>query len=275
MILNMRRVILFSPNGYVGKYIKENILKEDDLQLYSITRDSDWEQYKEDYDIMIYSAAITSARKETAEKYVEDNVVTAVAVINFCKLHHIKRIIYLSSDEIYGEINTDIVTEQAIMVNPNLYAATKYLAEKIILDSKIPFYILRLPGIVGGIWGNNFINRLMDSIQKNEPLALYNMNRKFNNILCIDDLTGFIIKLCLIKSDESSQIFLLGNAEKIELEKIVIYIKELYHSTSQISNIDTNSKRYFTLDVTKAVEYGYSSKKIKKIIDDLYQIQER
>lgn len=275
MILNMRRVILFSPNGYVGKYIKENILKEDDLQLYLITRDSDWEQYKEDYDIMIYSAAITSARKATAEKYVEDNVVTAVAVINFCKLHHIKRIIYLSSDEIYGEINTDIVTEKAIMVNPNLYAATKYLAEKIILDSKIPFYILRLPGIVGGIWGNSFINRLMDSIQKNEPIALYNMNRKFNNILCIDDLTGFIIKLCLIKSDESSQIFLLGNTEKIELEKIVIYIKELYHSISQISNIDTNNKRYFTLDVTKAVEYGYSSKKIKKIIDDLYQIQER
>lgn len=275
MILNMRKVILFSPNGYVGRYLKENILKEDDLQLYLITRDSDWEQYKDDYDIMIYTAAITSSRKETAEKYVQDNVVTAVAVINFCKVHHIKRIIYLSSDEIYGEINTDIVTEQAIMINPNLYAATKYLAEKIIMDSKIPFYILRLSGIVGGIWGNNFINRLMGSIQKNEPIALYNMNRKFNNILHIDDLTAFIIKLCLIKSDNSSQIFLLGNTEKVELEKIVFYIKELYHSTSQISNIDTNSRRYFTLDVTKAVEYGYSSKKIKKIIDDLYQIQER
>lgn len=270
----MKKVILFSPKGYVGGFIKERIIEEKNIKLHEMSRNSDLEQYKEDYDIMIYSAAITSARQETADKYIQDNVVTAILIVNFCREHHIKRIIFLSTDEIYGELNIDMVSEKAVMINPNIYATTKYLAEKIIIESGIPYYILRLPGVVGRIWGKNFIYNLMTRIRNNEHIKLYNMDRKFNNILDVDDLTKFIVKLCNCENKDKSEIFLLGNIEKIDLKEVVSYIKELYHSVSQISNVDMDQKRYFTLDVTKAVEYGYSSKKISAIIDELYQIQE-
>ncbi len=268
-----KKVILFSSNGYVGSFIKEKIQKESNIQLYEMVRGSDWKQYGDDYDVMIYSAAITSNRHETVEKYVQDNVVMAVSVINFCREHHVKRIIYLSSDEIYGELNTDIVTEKAVMVNPNLYAATKYLAEKIVIESRMPYYILRMPGIVGRTWGKNFIYNLMRRIEDGESIEVYNADRKFNNILDIDDLTKFLVVLCNLDSSSKNEIFLLGNTEKIELKEVVAYMKKLYNSTSQISSIDTDSKRYFTLDITKAVEYGYTSKKIRTIIDELYQIK--
>lgn len=271
----MKSIILFSPNGYVGGFIRDRITMEKDLKLHLMSRDSDWTQFRENYDVMIYSAAITSARQETAEKYVQDNVMTAVRIVGFCKEHNIKRIIYLSSDEIYGDLNTDTVTERAIMVNPNLYASTKYLAERIIIESKIPFFILRLPGVVGRRWGKNFIYRLMDRIRNNELLILYNIDRKFNNILDVDDLTEFIMRLCKNKDIDRSEIFLLGNTEKIELVKIVSYIKKLHHSTSEIQNTDTDNKRYFTLNVTKAVTYGYCSKSIMTILDELYEIQKR
>lgn len=274
MCTRMRKVILFSPNGYVGGFIKERILEETNIRLYEMTRDSWLEQENEDFDVMIYSAGITSARHETADKYVQDNVVTAISLMNFCREHRVKRILYLSSDEIYGELNTDIVSERAIMVNPNLYAATKYLAEKIIIDSGIPYFILRLPGIVGKVWGKNFIYSLMDRVKKNENIELYNLNRRFNNILDIDDLIKFLIILCNDENADKNEIFLLGNMEKIVLSDIVFYIKNLYRSKSVIHNIDTDQKRYFTLDVTKAVEYGYSSKEIWAILNELYQIQE-
>ena len=268
----MRKVILFSPNGYVGSAIKARIQEENNIQLFELTRDSDLNQYKENYDILIYSAAITSGRHENADKYVQDNVVTAVTMVDFCREHNVQRIIYLSSDEIYGELNTDVVTERTVMVNPNIYATTKYLAEKIIMESEIPYYILRLPGIVGAVWGKNFIYGLMERISRNEDIELYNLGRNFNNILDIDDLTGFITILCDEKNKDKSEIFLLGNEEKIKLQEVVEHIKKLYNSTSGIGNVDTDLKRYFTLDVTKAVEYGYSSKAIKAIIDELYQI---
>ncbi len=274
MVIKMKKIILFSPNGYVGGFIKRKFQEEQKVWIYEITRDSDWENYEEEYDIMIYSAAITSARHEAADKYVQDNVVAAVSIMGFCKEHHVKRVIYLSSDEIYGEINTDVVTEKAIMVNPNLYAVTKYLAEQIIIDSGIPYYILRLPGIVGRIWGRNFIYNLMDKIQNNEPIELYNMDRKFNNIVDIDDLTAFISRLCDVEEYSKSEIFLLGSLDSVALKDIVSYIKILCNSTSVIHNVNSDKKRYFTLDVTKAKEYGYSAKKIKTIIKELHQMQE-
>ncbi len=272
--MKMKKIVLFSPNGYVGGFVKLGLQKEKDIQLYEMTRDNTMAHVYIDYDILIYSASITSERHETADKYVQDNVVTAVAMVDFCKKHNIKRIIYFSSDEIYGDLNTDMVTERAVMVNPNLYATTKYLAEKIIMESGIPNYILRFPGIVGRVWRKNFIYNLMNKIKNNEEVELYNLDRKFNNIVDIDDLVRFIIGICKRQDSLESEIFLLGNVESMKLNDIVLYIKNLYESTSPIYNVHTDAKRCFTLDVTKAEKYGYCSKKIKTILDELYQIQE-
>lgn len=266
----MKKIILFSPKGYVGGYIKKKILNERQMQYFEITRDSNLDQYQGDYDVMVYSAAV---RYADADKYVQDNVEAAIAMVNFCKKHHVKRIIYLSSDAIYGEIHTDIVTERAVMVNPGTYGVTKYLAEKIIIESGIPYYILRMPGIVGGSWSDAFLCRLMDSIRNNETVKLYNINREFNNVLHIDDLTKFIVLLSNRTNSGKSEIFLLGNTEKIKLQELAIYIKGLYDSTSQIKDAGAGSKKYFTLDVAKAAEYGYSSKKITEIAEELYKMQ--
>lgn len=270
----MKKVLLFSPNGYVGSFIKERLAKEKDIQLYEMTRDSGLDPYQMSYDILIYSASVTSARRETADKYVQDNVVTAVSMMDFCKKYHVKRIIYLSSDEVYGELNVDRVSDRTVMVNPNIYAVTKYLAEKIIIESEIPYFILRLPGIVGRIWGRNFIYGLMEKIKNNSQIDLYNLDREFNNILDVDDLTQFIATLCSSLDSCESEILLLGNTEYVKLAEVVSYMKELYQSTSVIHSVDTDCKRYFTLDVAKAIEYGYHSKKWMTIIDDLYKILE-
>ena len=265
----MKKIVLFSPSGYVGGFLKERIQLEKDIKLYEITRESDLAQYKENYDAMIYSAAVSQA---TVSKYVQDNVVTALAMVSFCREHGIKRIIYLSSDSIYGQVNVEMVTERAVMVEPDLYGVTKYLAEKIVAESGIPYYILRLPGVVGRVWRENFISSLFEKIAGNKNVELYNADRDFNNILDIDDLTEFIVRLCSYESRDGSNIFLLGNTEKMKLEIIAKYIKELYQSDSQINSVSSDSKRYFTLNVDKAVAYGYFSKSIKTIIGELYQL---
>ena len=265
----MKKIVLFSPSGYVGGFLKERIQLEKDIKLYEITRESDLAQYKENYDAMIYSASVSRA---TVSKYVQDNVVTALAMVSFCREHGIKRIIYLSSDSIYGQVNVEMVTERAVMVEPDLYGVTKYLAERIVAESGIPYYILRLPGVVGRVWRENFISSLFEKIAGNKNVELYNADRDFNNILDIDDLIEFIVRLCSYESRDGSDIFLLGNTEKMKLEIIAKYIKELYQSDSQINSVSSDSKRYFTLNVDKAVAYGYFSKSIKTIIGELYQL---
>ena len=107
----------------------------------------------------------------------------------------------------------------------------------------------------------------------NEYIELYNLEKYFNNLLYIDDLIKFIVLLCSREEDHRTEIFLLGNEEKMKLEEVVSYIQLQYGSTSQIRNIKDDHKRYFTLDVSKAVKYGYSSIKIREILDKLYQLQ--
>lgn len=267
----MKKVILFSPNGYVGSIIKEKLGVLENIELFEITRKTQIDLIKGNYDILIYSAAVTSSRTAGAEQYIRDNALCAVTMTEFCAKHFIKKIIYLSTDEIYGQLNDKQVTEDVVMYTPNIYATTKYLAEKVIMESGISYYILRLPGIVGKKWGKSFIYRLIDMVIRNEKIVIYHADRDFNNVVDVEDLVDFIEKLVLRNDYEQSEVFLLGNMHMISLLELINYIKKVYCSHSKIECIETDDKRYFTLNVEKAVSYGYRSKSISQIIDELYQ----
>lgn len=271
----MLKVILFSPNGYVGSYIKERLDCEKAINLLEITRESNIDVIEGNYDLLVYSASITSVRHADAETYIKDNALCAVTMMRFCKKHSVKRIIYISSDEIYGQVCTDQVTEQTVMHSPNIYAVTKYLAEQVIMESGIPYYILRLPGIVGKRWGNCFLYRLIDAISRNEKVSVYNADKDFNNVVDLDDLVDFIVTLIHREDDAGEEVFLLGNVERISLNEMINYIKQIYDSDSEIDCSEEKVGRYFTLNTDKAVSYGYRSKSIREIIDELYKVQAR
>lgn len=114
----MLKVILFSPNGYVGSGIREKLMNQNDIEILEITRKTNLDIVEGDYDIMIYSASVTSERKADAEQYIRDNALCAVTMTEFCRKHLVKKIIYLSSDEIYGHLCTNQVTEETIMCSP-------------------------------------------------------------------------------------------------------------------------------------------------------------
>ena len=267
------KVALFSPCGYVGKYVFQKLKSDSENIVTGISRETDLDAIKEKFDVLVYTASVTSARQENTLKYITDNSVSAVHMVEFAKKCNIKRIIYLSTDEIYGQINADEVNEQSEMVSPNIYATTKYLAERIIIESGIPYFILRSPGIVGNERGHNFINEIMEKIKWEEDIHVYNAEKEFNNIVEIEDLAQFFLKLIKHGSIPRSEVFVLGNCEKIELLKIIDFIKKMYNSSSKVYNDENSKKRYFTLNIEKAVSYGYSSKKIWDILCDLKRVQ--
>ena len=257
----------------MGEYLYHQMECHCQINMTGITRETNIDAVEGAFDVLLYTASITSARKESSLKYVTDNCLSAVRMVEFCKRHEIKRIIYISTDEIYGQLNTEKVTENTIMVSPNIYATTKYLAEQIIVESGIPYYILRLPGLVGKKWGNNFVYSMMEKVQRNEDIKIYNGEKNFNNLVEIDDLTNFIFNLICKDNCITSEVFVLGNCESMKLIEMIKIMKEMYHSSSKIYNEENSTKRYFTLDVEKAVGYGYTSKKIKKILCDLKGIK--
>lgn len=269
----MIKVILFSPTGYVGASIRQVLENNENILLYEISRESILENYTEQYDVLVYSASITAARKEKPEKYIIDNSLTASRMVHFCIVHHIKKIIYLSTDEIYGRLKTSKASKESIMVEPNIYASTKYLAEKIIRDSGISYFILRLPAIVGKQWGSTFLYQLMEKAKQNQDICIYNGDKEFNNVIEINDLVQFIVYLIMEEKYDQSEIFVLGNEQIVKLSRIVEYVKELHHSTSQIVSVENENARWFLLDVSEAIKCGYKSKPLFQILDELYDLQ--
>lgn len=268
----MIKVILFSPCGYVGGFLKTKLTECEEISLFGITRESDLDAFEGEYDILLYTASVTSARKASAEQYIRDNALCAADMMGFCKKYQVRRVIYLSTDEIYGKLRAREVTEYSAMISPNIYAATKYLAEQVIRESGIPYYILRLPGIVGRDWGDNFIYRTMEKVRNQEDIYIYNGQGEFNNLVDIDDLAQFILALCNQMECPLSETFVVGNCEKIKLLELVAFMKEMYDSSSEVHDDEDSSGRYFTLNVEKAVSYGYRSKRIKDIMYELKEL---
>ena len=259
--------MLFSPYGLVGKCLDAK-LNNEDINLYY------WDRDKRNFpdgniDTFIYIASITSSRKEKAEKYIVDNSYSAIEVVNECKKYYAKRIIYLSTDEVYGSIQTDGLNENSDKINLNAYAMSKLLAEKVILESGIPYYIIRSCGIVGsGTLGDSFLERTALQIKQGKDVRCTHTEDLFNNVVHVSDLADFIARIAAANENFDSRVFHVGQTEAVKLSDIMAYLCNRFHSKSKIIPSDGNG-RYFVLPTDDAEKLGYRSRGIYKILDEI------
>ena len=260
------RVFLFSPTGNVGSRMFEQ-LKNAGHEVFIKTRNECTLEGK--VDVCIYTAGVTAGRQETAAKYIIDNCTTSVEIVSLCKRNDIGKILYLSSDEVYGDLITNKLEITAEKKNLNAYAMTKMLSEEVVIESGIPYRILRLPGIVGGITiSNTYLVRIIKKARLGEDIEAYNLDNYFNNVVHVDDLCNFVVEH--IEDDFRNEILNLGQIEKVRLCDLISYVIKKTNSSSRIIEKGVG-KRYFTLPCAEAIECGYSSRGVYNIIDDIVE----
>lgn len=266
-----KKIFLFSPFGMVGEKLCDVLLSAGHDVKY-MTRNQCTLQPEEEIDVCIYTAGLTSARKAKTARYIQDNCYTATKISTLCQQHKVKKIIYLSSDEVYGELITENLTKDSDRINLNSYAMTKYLSEQVIAESGIPYCILRLPGIVGGSKrGNSFLERTICRMKNDEEVICYNFDKDFNNVVHLDDLCNFILRL--IDVEIGNKIVHLGQTQKEPLSKVLGYLKEKLGSKSEFVIDDNANRRYFSIPTLAAEEIGYHSRGIYHILDELVKIE--
>ena len=96
-----------------------------------------------------------------------------------------------------------ILFENYKSYKPNSYGISKIECEQLLINynklTKTPYIILRLPGVVGYGSHSNFITNITKKIYKNEKIVVSNRNDYFNNIVFIDDLSRYILKIIKTK----------------------------------------------------------------------------
>lgn len=220
-----------------------------------------------DADVMIHTAAKSPGEEDSFTKFYENNVLVTSNMIAFAKKNHIKQIIYTNSVSSYGEINS-VLNAETPHKEPGDYGLTKYVAEKLIQDCKIPSITLILPGVVGKDCNMNWLTKTAGQLYHNQDICVYNQKGDFNNIVHIKDLCEFV-ELILQSPSGENKTFILCAADKMKLEELVLYMKSKIKSSSKIEFLEGNGKSSFILDNSAALQAGFHSMGLREILDEL------
>ena len=183
---------------------------------------------------------------ENPNSYVYSNLVGFLNVLECCRNHNVKHLIYASSSSVYGGNKKLPFCETDFVDNPiSLYAATKK-SNELMANSYSHLYKIPSTGLrfftVYGPWGRPDMAPMIfaKAIKNKEKINIFNHGDMIRDFTYIDDIVESLFRLMLkspsinvediasIKESNLSnphhQIFNIGNSKKI---KLMDFIEEL------------------------------------------------
>ena len=156
-----------------------------------------------DFDVVVNLAAQAGVRYSITNPsaYIQANVVGFANVLECCRYHKIKSLVYASSSSIYG-LNTTIPFSTSLTVDHpvSLYAATKKSNE---LMAHVYSHLYGLPttGLrfftVYGPWGRPDMAMYLftKAIIDNEPIKVFNNGEMMRDFTYIDDIIDGVVRV--------------------------------------------------------------------------------
>ncbi|MEM3755306.1 MAG: NAD(P)-dependent oxidoreductase [Candidatus Bathyarchaeia archaeon] len=223
---------------------------------------------KFEVDQMVHTISLlTKASQEDPMSALDLNIKSLIIALEAARIFDFKKIIYTSSQAVYGYTEEKIIDEE-YPKNPNtMYAITKFCGELIGLNYKeehgINFICLRFPLVYGygRRRGYGIIEELIEKPLLGE-VPIVQGNQKFEPLYVKDAAKSIL--LSLISSKIRHNIFNIGSVEMLTYEEMINIIRRVIPGASvKIVEIKDNirTKAYCTrgpLNFKKAQEeLGY------------------
>jgi len=167
---------------------------------------------------------------ENPRSYIKSNLEGFFNVIELCKMHKIKSLIYASSSSVYGANKKIPFSTEDIINKPiSLYAATK-ASNELIATSYSHLFDLNVTGLryftVYGPWGrpDMAMYKFAEKIFNFEEISVYNNGNMKRDFTYIDDIVDGT--RAAIDRDFKSEVFNLGNNKSEELMKMIKIIEK-------------------------------------------------
>ncbi len=228
--------IIESKTLHNFKFIKLNLEQREQLeQLFK----------EEQFDCIIHLAAQAGVRYSLKDpfSYINSNIVGFMSILEACRKHPVKHLIYASSSSVYGLNKIIPFHENHHTDHPtSLYAATKTSNEMMAHAYSYLFHI-PLTGLrffsVYGPWGRPDMAyfSFAEKIIKQEPIELFNYGKMRRDFTYIDDIVEGIKRIMpypptpLASTDNIDHIssastakyciYNIGNNKPVELEEFV------------------------------------------------------
>ena len=277
----METILLTGATGFLGKYIieeleKENVkiiaigrnkkigdgLNSDKCKFYQVdfsVLDDLEEIFKKDQiDRVIHAGALSSAWGKWEDFY-KSNCVGTENIAKLSLKYNIKRLVFISSPSIYTErrdrfnIKEDEVNYKN---NLNYYIKTKIMSENILKEyNQKGLYttIIRPRGLIG-IGDPSLVPRLIRANLK-KGIPIFNNGKNLVDITCVEN----VAKACLLatyKENINGEIFNITNGEPMEFKEI---LDKFFYAIGE-------KPKFINLPFNCTYILVYIIEKIKKII---------
>lgn len=244
-------------SGFIGSHLVDRLLKKDN-EVTIIDRNIKWENlidqknprlkiYHEnilgnvsdlfkDIDIVFHLAALTRPQWsiEHPVETNEVNVTGTLKVLEHCRTNKVKRIVFLSTSNIYGEQELYPTPEDVKPKPMNSYALTKLIGEQYCklyedlygLEFNIirPFnaYGTRMP--ITGIW-TSAVATYINALKKDIPFVKFGDGEQRRDFIYIDDIVDQLILMA--HSKVHGEAFNCGSNVNASINELLALIRKL------------------------------------------------
>lgn len=191
------------------------------------------------FDVVINLAAQAGVRYsiENPDAYGQSNLIGFLNVLECCRHHQVKKLLYASSSSIYGNSSDVPFSTKQNVDNPiSLYAATKK-ANELMAHAYSHLYHFQTIGLrfftVYGPWGRPDMAMFLfvDAILNHQPLKVFNHGDLSRDFTYIDDVIQGIDAILEDNTIiERYQLYNIGNSKPVQL---MDFIKEIENSTGK------------------------------------------
>ncbi|RSC93575.1 NAD-dependent epimerase [Tenacibaculum singaporense] len=200
------------------KFIRLNL--EDKKELFQLFT-------TENFDVVCNLAAQAGVRYsiENPDVYIQSNIVGFLNILECCRYHAIKHLVYASSSSVYGANKKVPFSEEDSVDNPvSLYAATKK-SNELMAHTYSHLYKIPTTGLrfftVYGPWGRPDMAPILfaDAISKNHPIKVFNNGDMERDFTFIDDIVEGIKRVVEKPVEDRGlyKIYNIGNNDSVKL----------------------------------------------------------
>lgn len=199
------------------------------------------------FDQVFHLAAQPGVRysMQNPHAYVQSNVVGFVNMLECCRHHQIKHLVYASSSSVYGTNAKVPFHEDDRVDHPvSLYAATKR-SNELLAHTYSHLYQLPTTGLrfftVYGPWGRPDMAPMLfaDAICSGKPIKVFNDGEMYRDFTYIDDIIEGVIRAgshipTATEAVSYYRIFNIGNSQPIHLMEFIRIMEAAFGLTAKL-----------------------------------------
>jgi len=197
--------------------------------------------------------------------FISDNITATHVLLERCKNYGlVKKIIHMSTDEVYGPSSTNKLSESSNFNPTNPYAASKASAEMVVnsykFSYKLPIIILRCNNIYGpGQYPEKIIPKFTSLIMRGRSMTIHGDGHKVRDYIYIDDVVDAV--KCVLYNGKINEVYNIGCDNPRSILDITNDLKNILNKgeIEHVADRPFNDDRYY-VNCDKLKKLGWNLK---------------